>query len=99
MRRYLTEHLRDPGSDRVQCSVPPLLPVVGSGDNNDMDWVARGLSSSGGGSIVASTLRRLSASLSPLGGGSGGGAGRIAEFLAGVRRTSIEAGRYKAGCR
>ncbi len=28
-----------------------------------------------------------------------GGAGRLAEFLAGVRRTSIEAGRYKAGWR
>ena len=30
-------------------------------------------------------------------GKTGGGAGRLAEFLAGVRRTSIEAGRYKAG--
>jgi hypothetical protein len=58
--------------------------------------VARGLSTSGNGSIVVSTLRWLSASLSPSG-GDGGGAGRLAEFLAGVRRTSIEAGRYKAG--
>ncbi len=32
-----------------------------------------------------------------LSGGDGGGAGRLAEFLAGVRRTGIEAGRYKVG--
>ncbi len=76
---------------------PPPPPVVGGGDGEDVDWVARGLSSSGGGSIVESTLRRSLASLSPSGGGCGGGAGRLAEFLAGVRRTSIEAGRYKAG--
>jgi len=34
--------------------------------------------------------------LSPFG-GDGGGTGRLAEFLAGVRRTGIKAGRYKAG--
>jgi len=30
-------------------------------------------------------------------GGRRGGAGRLAKFLAGVRRASIEAGRYKVG--
>ena len=46
VRRYLTERLRDPGSDRALCSsvfcTPPLL-VVGGVDDNDVDWVARGL--------------------------------------------------------
>ena len=72
---------------------PPPLWVVGT---TDMDWVARGLLSYGNGSIVASTLRWSSVLLSPSG-GDRGGAGWLAEFLAGVRRTSIEAGRYKAG--
>jgi hypothetical protein len=98
VRRYLTERLRDPGSDRTLCSapLPPSPPVVGSGDDDDVDWVARGLSSSGDGSIVASMLRWSSASLL-LSGGDGGGAGMLGEFLAGVRRTSIEAEMYKAG--
>ena len=95
MRRYLTERLRDPGSNRALCSAPPS--VVGGGDDDYVDWVARGLLSSDNGSIVALTLRWSSASLSPSGGDGGGGAGRLAEFLAGVRRTSIETGRYKAG--
>ena len=75
MRRYLTERLRDPGSDRTLCSapLPPSPPVVGGGDDDDVDWVARGLSSSGDGSIVASMLRWSSASLSPSGGDGGGG--------------------------
>jgi hypothetical protein len=77
-RRYPTERLHDPGSDRAQCSAPlPPPPVVGGGDDNDVDWVARGLSSSGGGSIVALTLHRSSASLS-LWGGEGGGGGEEA---------------------
>ncbi len=43
---------------------------------HDVDWVARVLSRSGGGSIVALTLRRLSVSwLLPSGGGGGGGQG------------------------
>ena len=79
------------------CVLHPSLPQgVGSVDDDDVDWVARGLSSSGNGSIVASMLRWLLALLS-LSGGDGGGAGRLAEFLAGGRRTSIKAGRYKAG--
>jgi hypothetical protein len=52
---------------------PSPPPVVGGGDDKDVDWVARGLSSSGGNSIVASTLRRSSASLSPWGREGGGG--------------------------
>ena len=78
VRRYLTERPRDPGSDRALCSAPlppPPLWVVGGVDDNDMDWVARGLSSSGDGSIVVSTLRWLSTSLSLLGGDRGGGQG------------------------
>ena len=76
MRRYLTERPCDPGSDRALCSAPlppPPLWVVGGVDDNDMDWVARGLSSSGDGSIVVSTLRWLSTSLSLSGGDRGGG--------------------------
>ncbi len=59
------------------CSVlrPSLPPFVGSEDDNDMDWVARGLSSFGNGSIVVSTLRRSSALLLPSGGDVGGGQG------------------------
>ncbi len=71
MRRYLTERLRDPGSDRALCSAPPP-PIVG-GVDDDVDWVARGLLSSSDGSIVASTLRWSSTSLSPSGGVGGGG--------------------------
>ena len=74
-RRYPTERLHDPGSDRAQCSAPLPPPVVGGGNNEDVDWVARGLSSSGSGSIVASTLRGSPASLLPSGGGGGGGQG------------------------
>jgi hypothetical protein len=96
VRRYLTERLRDPGSDRALCSATPPPPVVGGGDDDDVEWVACGLLSSDDESIVALTLRWSSALLS-LSGGDGGGAGRLAEFLAGVRRTSIKAGRYKAG--
>ena len=74
---------------------PPPLGVVGT---TNVDWVARGLLSSGDGSIVALTLRWSLEFLSPSG-GDRGGAGWLAEFLAGVRRKSIEAGRYKAGWR
>ena len=53
---------------------PPAPPALGGGDDDDADWVARGLSSSGDGSLVASTLRWSSALLSPWGGeGRGGG--------------------------
>ena len=82
MRRYLTKRLRDPGGDRAQCSAPLPPPVVGSGDDDDVDWVARGPSSSGGGSIVALALRWSLESLSPSGGGGGGG-GREARGIPG----------------
>jgi hypothetical protein len=56
------------------CSAPlPPPPVLGGGDNDNADWVARGLSSSDNGSIVASTLRWSSASFLPSGGDRGGG--------------------------
>ena len=74
VRRHLTERLRDPGSDRVFCAPPsPPRRVLGGGDDDNADWVARGLSSSENGSIVASTLRWSSASLLPSGGDRGGG--------------------------
>ena len=74
MRRHLTERLRDPGSDRVFCAPPsPPRRVLGGGDDDNADWVARGLSSSENGSIVASTLLWLLASLLPSGGDRGGG--------------------------
>ena len=96
VRRHLTKRLRDLGSYRALCPVPP--PFLGGGDNDDADWVACLLLSSGNGSIVASTLRWLTTLSSPSGGeGERGGARRLTEFLAGVRRASIEAGRYKAG--
>ena len=57
------------------CALPPAPPALGSRDDNDADWVARGLSSSGDGSLVASTLRWSSALLS-LWGGEGGGGGK-----------------------
>ena len=65
------------------CSAPlPPPPVLGGGDDDNADWVARGLSSSDNGSIVASTLRWSSASLLPSG-GDRGGVRRLAEALAG----------------
>jgi hypothetical protein len=72
MWRHPTEQLHNPGSNRALCSVP--LPPAALDDDNNADWVARGLSSSGNGSLVASTLRWSSALLSSWGGeGRGGG--------------------------
>jgi hypothetical protein len=74
VRRHLTERLGDPGSDRVFCAPPsPPRCVLGGGDDDNADWVARSLSSSENGSIVALTLRWSSASLLPSGGDRGGG--------------------------
>jgi hypothetical protein len=92
VRRYPTERLHDPGSDRALCSAPSPPPALDGGDDDDADWVARGLTSSGDRSLVASTLR-----WSAGGRGRGGAVRRLVGFLAGVRRTKIEAGRYKAG--
>ncbi len=62
VQRHLTKRLRDPGSDRVFYA-PPSQPwhVLGGGDDDNAVWVARGLSSSENGSIVASTMRWSSA--------------------------------------
>jgi len=92
VRRYLTEQLRDPGSDRAQCSAPLPPPVVGGGDDANVDWVARGLSSSCDRSIVTSMLRRSLASLSPSGPGAWGKLGR------GRRRRWPGTGRPHGGC-
>ena len=78
-----------------------LLPhALDGGDNDDADWVARGLMSSGDGSLVALTLCWSAALLLLWGEREGGVARRLAEFLAGVRRTKIEDGMHKdkAGC-
>ena len=56
VRRYLTKRLHDPGSNRALCSAPLPPPALDSGDNDDADWVADGLTSSGDGSLLASTL-------------------------------------------
>ena len=55
-RRYPAEQLHDPGSKRTLCSAPLPPPALDGGDGDDADWVARGLTSSGNGSLVASTL-------------------------------------------
>ncbi len=73
MRRYLTERLHNPGSDKVLCSAPLPPPALDGEDNDDADWVARGLTSSGDGSLVALTLSWSAALLSPWGGEGGGG--------------------------
>ncbi len=70
MQRHPTKRLHNPGSNRALCSAP--LPPVALDNNNDADLVARGLSSSGDESLVASTLRWSSALLS-----SWGGEGRV----------------------
>ncbi len=72
MRRYPTERLHDPGSDRALSSVP-LPPSDLDGEDDDAaGWVGRGLTSSGDGSLMASTLRWSAALLSPWGGEGGG---------------------------
>jgi len=74
VRRHLTKRLCDPGSNRVFCVLPsPPRRILGGGHNDNADWVARGLSSSENGSIVASTLHWSLASLLPSGGDRGGG--------------------------
>ena len=61
-----------------RCVLRPPPPALDGGDDDDADWVARGLTSSGDGSLVASTLRWSSALLSPWGGEGGGGDGEEA---------------------
>jgi hypothetical protein len=97
VQRHLTKRLRDPGSDRVFCAPPsPPRRVLGGGDDNNADLVARGLSSS---EKDPSWLRSCAGRRHRCcrWGETGEGARRLAEALAGVRRTSIEDGRYKAG--
>ena len=55
----------------VFCALPS--PALDGGDDDDADWVARGLTSSGNGSLVALTLRWSAALLLPWGGEGGGG--------------------------
>ena len=66
--RYLTEQLRDPGSDRALCSAPLPPLALGGRDDDDADWLAGGLSSTGDGSLVALKLCWSSALSSPRGG-------------------------------
>ena len=76
VQRYSTKRLHDPESNRALCSAPLPPPTLDSGDVDDADWVARGLTSSSDGSLLASTstLHWSAALLSPWGGeGRGGG--------------------------
>jgi hypothetical protein len=52
----------------VFCALPPAPPTLDGRDDDDTFWVARGLSYSGDGFLVASTLRWLLALLLPWGG-------------------------------
>ena len=70
VRRYPSERLHDPGSDRALCSAPLHAPALDGGDDDDAEWEAGSLSD---GSLMASTLCWLSALLSPWGGEGGGG--------------------------
>jgi len=73
VRRYPSERLHNPGSDRALCSAPLLAPALDGRDNNDTDWVVHGLTSSSDGFLVALTLRWAAAWLSRWGGEGGGG--------------------------
>ena len=83
MRRYPSECLHNPGSDRALRSAPLPAPALDGGDDDDTDWVARGLTSSGDGYLVASTLRWSAALLSPCGGEGGGGGEEACEIPGG----------------
>jgi len=96
VRRYLTEQLHDPGSDRALCSAPLPPPTLDGGDDDDADWVARGLTSSGDGSLVASTLRWSAVLLSPWG-GEGGGGGEEACGISGGGEEDKDQGREIQG--
>ena len=72
MRRYPTERVHDLESDRALSSAPLPPPALDGKDDDDAGWVGRGLTSSGDGSLVASTLRWLAALLSPWGREGGG---------------------------
>ena len=94
MRRYPIERLHDPGSDMALSSAPLPPPALDGGDDDDAGWVARGLTSSGDGSLVSALVGGVVVSV----GGRGRGVlRRLVGFLAGVRRTKIKAGRYKVG--
>jgi hypothetical protein len=101
VRRHLTERLRDPGSDGVFCAPPsPPRRVLGGGDpvgttTTRNGWPAACRPQKTG----SSWLRRCAGRRHHCcrRGETGEGARRLVEALAGVRRTSIEAGRYKAG--
>ena len=97
MRRYPTERLHDPGSDKALCSAPsPPRPGRWGwrrrglgGPRRDVlrRWVPCGFDAVLVGGVVVAVGGR----------GRGGAVRRLVGFLAGVRRTKIEAGRYKAG--
>jgi hypothetical protein len=83
VRRYPTERLHDPGSDRALCSATLPPPALNGRDDDEAGWVARGLTSSGDWSLVALTLRWSSALLSPWGGEGGGGGEEACEIPGG----------------
>ena len=73
MRRYPTERLHNPGSDRELCSAPLPPPRPGRRVRRRCGLGGRGLTSSGDWSLVALTLRWSLVLLSPWGGEGGGG--------------------------
>ena len=98
MQRYLTERLRDLGSNRALVFYTPHTP------SHPRQW---GQLQCGQGcpwpvvllqqvphSINTALVVRIVVAVR---GEGGGAARRLTEILAGVRRTMIEAGRYRAG--
>jgi hypothetical protein len=93
-----TERLRDPGSDRGRCVLQPPPPLWAVGTTTTWTgWPAACRPPATGPSWRQRCAGRWRRCLCWGETGGGAGTGRLAEFLAGVRRTSIEAGRYKAG--
>ena len=97
MRRYLTERLRDHGGNRA----PVFYTTHTPSRPGRQGWQRRGLGRQRPVVLRRRVPRGVNAAL-VVGvvvavGQKGGGARRLAELLAGVWSTMIEAGRYRAG--
>ena len=78
------------------CPSPPP-PALDGGYDGDADWVAHGLTSSGNGALVASTLCWLAALLLSGGEGEGGGGGEEACGIPGRGEEDKDRGREVQG--
>jgi hypothetical protein len=98
VRRHLTERLHDPGSNRVFCA-PPSPPGAFWEAGMMTTWTGWPAACRPQTTVPSWFDTALVVGIVDAVGGrqGGGGARRLAEALAGVRRTSIKAGRYKAG--